>query len=681
VKLETKDYAKHVNIIYGNGKADSTSITGMVSYINSPANSILSLDDSTKLNASGKVDLNATSENYISSINGGITMGNGGGKSFGAAINILNNDATTSVIVADNGVNSKLSDNIKKLQSEIETESDKDSPDQNILVDKKAELKILEITKAAQDILGEDYVKKLGDASSDKGEITANNFTTKAENTGTINSIAVEGTENSESHGLADKFNENVYKGEVQLGYAEGAFKWPANKLSKMLGNKINDAFNSKQNNPAQAANQADNAAGNENGGAGENAGVDNEQVESQLNIAGAGSAAINIKSGETGSFISNTKINADTVNVSANDDAFHGSWAVAGAFNFFGESEAAKNTNVAIGGAVAYSDNSKNVDSIIKNSEINAASIKNVATRDDSDVSAGMGLAVSTNNGDQGTNVDVAISASINFIEGDTHALLIDNTVKGGSLKNKATIDSLQVAGGLDIAASSGGGKGFNIGGSAVASKIMNDLQSGIKGGSYENLSNVDITADKKSNQIDVAVAGGITAGSDTKGFSFGGAVAVSDINNNSRAFLNNTTNFNSSGTVKVDALYSKNENSRADYLSSRSINTDPTSFLDSNDKSKVDGTNGGGNIVNVALGGGASTGESSAGGLGISYAGLSNLMNVDISDNQNITVKTLDANTTNKSNIVNVTMGLAGSNKSFSAAGSFGVSDMIND
>ena len=690
IKLETNDYAKHVNLIYGNGKADSTSITGMVSYFNTPSNSILSLDDSTKLNASGEVNLKAISENYITSVDGGITLGNGNGKSFGAAINILNNDANTAVIVADNGVNSKLSDNIKKLKSEIETESEKDSPDQNILVDKKTELKTLKITKTAQDILGEDYTKLLGETSTkDKGEITANTFTTKSENTGTINAIAIEGTENSESHGLADQFNDKVYKGEVQLGYAEGALKWPGTKLSKMLGNKINDKFKSGQNNPADAANQAGNAAGNEDGGAGENAGVNNN-IESQLNVAGAGSAAINIKSGETGSFISNSKITAKEIDVSANDDAFHGSWAGAGAFNFFGNSQAAKNTNVAIGGAVAYADNSKNVDSVIKNSEINATSIKNVATRDDSDVSAGMGLAVSTNKGDQGKNIDVAISASINFIEGDTHALLIGNTVKGvkdnkgnniSTIENKATIDSLQVAGGLDIAGSSSGGKGFNLGGSAAASKITNDLQSGIKGGSYENLSNVDITADKKSNQIDVAVAGGITTGSKAKGFSFGGAVAVSDINNNSRAFLNDTTKFSSSGIVKVDALDSKNENSRNEYLSSRSINTDPTSFLDSKDKSKVKGKDGGGNIVNVALGGGASTGEAGAGGLGISYAGISNVMNVDISNNQAITAKDLNANTTNKSNIVNVTLGLAGSNKSFSAAGSFGVSDMVND
>lgn len=108
IKLETKDYAKHVNIIYGNGKADSTSITGMVSFIKSPANSILTLDDSTKLNGSGNVELNALSENYITSVNGGITLGNGNGKSFGAAINILNNDGTTAVMIADNGVNSKI---------------------------------------------------------------------------------------------------------------------------------------------------------------------------------------------------------------------------------------------------------------------------------------------------------------------------------------------------------------------------------------------------------------------------------------------------------------------------------------------------------------------------------------------------------------------------------------------
>ncbi len=54
---------------------------------------------------------------------------------------------------------------------------------------------------------------------------------------------------------------------------------------------------------------------------------------------------------------------------------------------------------------------------------------------------------------------------------------------------------------------------------------------------------------------------------------------------------------------------------------------------------------------------------------------------MNVDISNNKDINVQNLNANTTNKSNIVNVTVGLAGSKGSFSAAGAFGVSDVVND
>ena len=466
------------------------------------------------------------------------------------------------------------------------------------------------------------------------------------------------------------------------MKYADDSFKWMSTKLLDAFSSDGKKLDKSGQKKPADAGKQAGEEGGNKStstNGAGSKVNVDNNAT-SQLNIAGAGSAAINLNSGETGSFISNANLKADTVNVTANDDAFNGSWAGAGAFNFFGNSNASKNTNVAIGGAVAYSDNSKNVNAIIKDSTINTSGIKNSATRAGSDVAAGMGLAVSTNKGEQGTNVDVAISASIDFVEGDTHALLINNTVKGGTLENKATIDSVQVAGGLDIAGSSSGGKGFSVGGSAAASKITNDLQSGIKGGSYENLGKVDITADKKSNQVDVAVAGGITTGSNTKGFAFGGAVAVSDINNNSRAFLNDTTKFNSSGVINVDALDSKNSDNRNEYLSSRSINIAPTSYLNSRDKSKIN-PDGGGNIVNVAFGAGGSTGEAGAGGLGISYAGISNLMNVDINNNQNITAQNFNANTTNKSNIVNVTVGIAGSNKSFSLAGSAGVSDIKND
>ena len=703
IKLKTKDDSKHVNIIYGNGKADSTTVTGMVSYINSPTNSIISIDDSAKLNADNDINFEATGEDYITSVNGAITLGNGNGKSFGAALNILSNDKNVAVNIGDNGyLNETFADNIsafsdktKTLTEAIKTESVKTDFDADKIISDKTELKILTLNKRTQEILGKDYFNSLGaSAVNSDGLINAKNITVKSKNSGTINSIAVEGTENSESHGFADGFNDKVYKGETALNYADDAFKWLANKLGEVFGDKDKkkELDKSGEKKPGEAGKEAGVEAGNEvsgdndSNGAASNLEVDDSDdsdnsVENQLNIASAGSAAININSGATGSFISNTNLKADNVNVSADDDTFKGAWAGAGAFNFFGDSEAAKNTNVSIGGSVAYSDNSKSVNSIIKDTTIDSSDIKNTATRDDSDVAAGMGLSVSKSDEDaEGSNTSVAVSTSINFVDGDTHALLINNTVSGGSLENKAAIDSLQVSGGLDIAATSSGEKGFSIGGSAAASKIINDLQSGVKGGSYENITKADITADKKSNQIDVAVGGGISTGAEEKGFAFGGGVAVSDINNNSRAFLNDTTKFDSSGVINVDALDSKNENNRSAYLSSRKININPTSYLNSADKDKVN-PDGGGSIVNVAFGGGASTDESGSSGLGISYAGIANLVNVDISNNENISAQNLNANTTNKSNIVNVTAGVAGSTGSFSGAGSASVTDIKND
>ncbi|MBR4903817.1 MAG: hypothetical protein IKZ53_04035, partial [Selenomonadaceae bacterium] len=683
ISMDSKEYAKHVNIIYGNGKADSASVTGMVSYFNAPTNNIISIDDSAKLDATKNMDaglnnavsLNTDSERYITSITGALTLGNGNGKSFGAAINVMNNGVNNAVLLGDNGLGTRNQGVGTSLED-------------------KADAKIINLTNKTLDILG-DYGKLLGSSSIDgTGEINAVKFYLLSKKTGTLNSIAVAGTENSETHGFFDGYNkygkyfgDGIQGGEMVLGMLPSL-------LSKSLGTKIqNKLFHSGEDNPEQAVDDAANQAGNEDGGV--DVGVDNNMAASQLNIAGAGSVAVNLNSGETGYFISNYKLNVKQSDLTSKDDTFHGSWAGAGAFNFFGDSDAIENTNVAVGGSVALNQSTTNVDSVIKNSSINSNYFSSIAERADSDVAAGMGLAVSTSDDGLNKNIDIPISASINILKGDTHALMIKNNftgvnegeTAGGSVYNKSSIDSLQVAGGLALGVSKGGDKGVNIGGNAAASQITNDLQSGIQGGSYENVKNVDITATKKSNQVDVAVAGGVTAGQNASGFAFGGAVAVSDINNTANAFLKDTSKFNANGVVKVDALENKNTSSRTDYLLTRKISTDATEYLSNNDKNKIDSVNGGGNIVNVAvgLGVGASGSNfsdgSAAGGLGISYAGITNLMNVDISNNQNITAKKFNANSTNKSNIVNVSAGIAGSKKSFSAAGSVGVSDIHND
>jgi len=610
--------------------------------------------------------LNADSERYITTVTGALTLGNGNGKSFGATINVMNNPVNNAIVLADNGTGTRSAITGTTLED-------------------KSDAKILALTNKTLDILG-DYKTLLGTSSIDgTGEINTGVFYSYAKTTGTTNAIAVAGTENSESHGFFDNFNEYAVTGGTYLELGEMALGILPSLGSKWVGSQVEKKLlHSGEDNAEDAVGEALSEAGDDDGNGRL---VDlGDAVNSQLNISGAGSVAVNLISGETGSFVSNYKINtANRIEQRANDDTFHGSWAGAGAFNFFGDSDIAENTNVAIGGSLALNRSISNVNSVIKNSTINAQAIQNEVNRADSDVAAGMGLAVSTSEGGEGTNINIPISASINLLNGDTHALLIDNTVKGGAggaLKSKATLDSLQVAGGLALGVSKGEDKGFSIGGNGAASQITNDLQSGIKGGSYENVGNVDITAIKKSNQIDVAVAGGVTAGGDDEagGFAFGGAVAVSDINNNSNAFLNDTTKFNSIGVINVDALESKNSSNRESYLLSRKIDIDPTSYLKSADKTKING-DGGGNIINVAFGGGGSTSGAAAGGIGISYAGLTNTMNVDISNNQAITAQSFNANTTNKSNILNVTVGFAGAKNSFSGAGSAGVSDIKND
>ena len=321
VKIKSKDYSKHVNLIYGNGKADSTSITGMVSYIKSPTDSIISIDDSAKLTATKNLNLEATGEDYITSVNGALTLGNGNGKSFGAAVNVLSNDKNTAVVVGDNGyLNAKYADNIsafntkiKTLEDAISTESAKDSPDADKIVSDKTDLKILKINQRTHEILGENYLSKVdASAVNSDGLINAKTLTVKADNTGTINSIAVEGTENSESHGMADAFNKNVTRGQTAINYSNDAFKAMPNLLTKAFSKdkKSSDSDaappaldKSGKATPTNAQEAGTKSAGGDSPAAPP---VDADNASSQLNVAGAGSGAINITGGETGSFISN---------------------------------------------------------------------------------------------------------------------------------------------------------------------------------------------------------------------------------------------------------------------------------------------------------------------------------------------------------------------------------------
>ena len=69
-----------------------------------------------------------------------VALGNGNGKSFGAALNILSNDKNVAVNIGDNGyLNSKFADNISAFNNKISSLSSDNISD-------KTEIKILRIS-------------------------------------------------------------------------------------------------------------------------------------------------------------------------------------------------------------------------------------------------------------------------------------------------------------------------------------------------------------------------------------------------------------------------------------------------------------------------------------------------------------------------------------------------------
>ena len=203
-------------------------ITGMVSYFNAPGNNIISVDDSAKIDAknisgagiNNAVGLNADSERYITTITGALTLGNGNGKSFGATINVLNNGVNNAVLLADNGSGSRNAITGTSLEE-------------------KSDAKILALTNKTLDILG-DYGSLLGKSSVDgTGEINAAVFNAYAKKTGTINAIAVAGTENSESHVFFDSYNKYVKTGGDLIQGGEMALGLLPSLLSKIAGESL----------------------------------------------------------------------------------------------------------------------------------------------------------------------------------------------------------------------------------------------------------------------------------------------------------------------------------------------------------------------------------------------------------------------------------------------------------
>lgn len=699
-------------IVYGSGESGGKNgigveLQGMVNMLNGGSDSVVSIDDNVNI-AGNKVSLTANNSSLITAITGGATLGNDStAASVGAGLGMVNYDVNNMVVVGDNGSDADL------------TVSSKDDEDKTAA--EKAADKRKEGTQLAKDLLSEADITLAENAAYTKGSINASELNAQAVTSGLVTNIAVEAAANTKSK------NKNKQNSALQNLNNAGGSNNAANNIVGDNGS-VNSALDSGDTNANNAVNSGNSSSGGAILGDGSSTNAStraggSDSTKTSVNVAGAGSVAINMLDGETAAIIDNVTINSPkdtttntagtvTVNVNAEDSLFDGSFAGAAAINWFSKSGANASsssggqsgggkTEVSVGGAAGVSVLDRGVSAVISNSEINnAGSITNTATKSGAEIAAGLGLAVAKGNGD-GTNVAVGAAVSYNEANSDIYALMVNDEVSSSSTDNATNITNeaynkdLQISGGISIGVTSGGNTGVGVGGTAVISQIDNDLESGIYKGNYSNIGNVNVNAVVATTQVSAGVAGAVSTGSN-KSVAFGGAVNYSNIDNTNRAFIDGA-GITANGNVVVNAGDTNGENSDyAAFVEEHGIDASgktgvaaaDTGYSGSKDKDDV--TNGiefntadntGSTIVNVATAVGISTGGSGgSGAAGVNVSQVNNDMNAEIT-NAAITAGSVTGQADTNTKIVSVAAGIGASGGKFGGAGSVSWDELSNN
>lgn len=729
-------------IVYGSGEAGTAGIEGMVNLMNGGSDSVVQIEDGASLKG-GEVSIRGDNSTFITAVAGGATLGsNATAASVGAGLTMMNYDVNNMVVIGDG----KADDNAGETE--------------------KAEAK----KQADGAALAKNLLEAAGGTISNaenKGEqtfVAAKAFDVKAETKGIINSVAVEAAANTKNQnktsqkGALGSLNEvnggsTGSKADELLG-EEGKVNKNLNESDEQaVSQEINDAASVGDKTVSQDAAKGDSSSG-EGSDSGQGSGKaaassgtsvhgpisNSSSTASSVNVAGAGSVAINMLGGETGAFVDHVNIQmpasqgqkdaaeAGKVDVGASDSLFAGAWAGAAAVNWFTksgkgtgtgtdtgtgtgtntgtdagtvtktgtETGSGGSTTVSIGGAAGVSVTDRGVSSVISHSDITGAeSITNKAEKSGAEIAAGLGLSVAKGSG---TNVAVSAAVSYNEADSDIHALMIGNQVNeetgntdGTAVTNTAYNSDLQITGGIAVSATSGGKTGVGVDGTVVISDLDNDLQSGIIGGSYNRISDMDIDAAVATTQINAAAAAAVST--DTRSFGFTGAVSYNKINNNNSAYIDGAE-ITASGDVNVKAGDTeKGSSDYADYMENRGWDTtgktdakgdgiaDKGATFVIADKKSDDETNetgsftgmredGGSTIVNVAASAAVSNGTA-AGGAAVNISDVDNTMHAGITG-ATITAGRVTGQADTNTRIVSVAAGVGVSGGNFGGAGS---------
>lgn len=568
VNVKADEYMNEVGIIYGAGESGGTAaLSGMVSIISGDGDSVVSVDDEAALTASKDVNLRGENSTYVTNVAGGATIGSGNtAVAAGVGVALSNVNVNNIVSVGDNGSGANVAE-VEISDSDTEAET----------LRKKSANKEAKAVKLAQDMAGTEGMTLMGNATAEgttlKG-VSANNVDLSAETKGVINSIGAEGAVTTadgddKSPGALTKLKNALGKPIDFIGDKVGtAAAAIFDKVDNTVAGKIADKTGYDMN---KLANSGTNAQNGETNGTAVTDGKTladptPETTNSTVRLDAAGSGALNFSDGQTAVLADGAKFNLtkDTsgtadkngdLTAKAADGLFTGAWAGAAAVNWSGKTANGTDKAVAgLGGALAYNDVDRDVASVIKDSTISGASdVKNTAEKNGVLFAAGLGFSL-TKGSSQGATVGGAASVSYNNADTDVHALMVDDTVDGGNISTYAHNQDLQVTGGLSTSIMASGNGGASIGGTAAISDIDNNLMSGLVGGTYTGVDNVNVNAVTNTKQIGAAAAIGISASQ--KSTALSGAVNYGSLTNNNDALIDGSTiTTTDAGKVTVSA------------------------------------------------------------------------------------------------------------------------------
>lgn len=515
-------------------------------------------------------------------------------------------------------------------------------------------------------------------AEDNEGGISAYGFDVDAATEGSIQSVSV-----AASASKNDDTGEVSFFGKIKGGISnvENDLLGTGGKLDQVTGKifgtesgKANDFFN-----------MGSKTHGANGGGIKTEGGTSGKGgFMPSFSIAGSGSVSLNVLNNATEAIVDNAKISMQDkgdINVTARDALYAGAYSGAAALQW---KSGGSSSDKAVGfaGAAGVNDIANAVKATIKNSTIeDAGALNTMALSGGEQLALGLGMTVVKAAGTSGYSGNAAVS--VNLIDHDVEALLENNKVTN-------TDDVNVTAYARDIENAGGGGltlgqQKVGVGATVGVAELHNNISAGIKGGSYENVGNVDVEALNALQNITVGIAAGVTAPSGNGGSAnVQGAGVYNEVHNTTNAFIEGN-----SDTDKVKIIGKDGSNVK---VIAQDVAIDKNSLyealfedIDMSDVGNELGSgetvslikDSGSNIITVAGSIAGSTGKAAVGGAA-AITDIENNYTANI-DYANITTENLTAEAGSDSNIVTVVGGVAAANKG-SGVGSVSWNDVDN-